>query len=353
MITLTLQTKNDCHKSIKEYLEQNVTQALADKINNGVTVEKDGKTLINKKDLDGFWAYATKKAMETKENYVKNETVFGWAMHYFEEDDIQGKLYNPDGSEYKVASKPVQKTTTPIVVPKPQPKPQLSLFDLMTEEKPTATTVNEELDDKQETLSLKAQMAKYSQPDPLEDYDDEPTEEDIDDAMEELNAKQETIIETPKISPTYQKYLDLQEQYPNAIIAYRLGDFYEIIGENAKTIANELDLTLTGRDCGLPERVPMVGLPYHALNDYLNKIVDKGYTVAVADNTDTRIIEPKPKNVEEDCKHWIDDKTYVDNDGQIHSVDEDLTQEMELAKAFDKTALATLSEIFGNEIDLQ
>ena len=186
-----------------------------------------------------------------------------------------------------------------------------------------------------------------------EELDEEPTQEDIVDAMEELNAEQETVIETPKISPTYQKYLDLQEQYPNAIIAYRLGDFYEIIGENAKTIANELDLTLTGRDFGLPERMPMVGFPYHIAEDYFNKITDKGYTVAVTDNTDTRIIEPKPKNVEDDSKHWIDDKTYVDNDGQIHSIDDDLTQEIELAKAFDKTALATLSEIFGNEIDLQ
>ncbi len=325
MITLTLKTKNDCHKSIKAYLEQNVTQALADKINNGVAVEKDGKTLINKKDLDGFWEFATKKAREMNENYVENDTVFGWAMHYFEEDDIYGKLYNPDGSEYKVVSKPVQKTTTPIVAPKPQPKPQLSLFDLMTEEKPTATTENEELDD-------------------------EPTEEDFDDAMQELNNEQETVIETPKISPSYQKYLELKKQYPNAILAYRLGDFYEIFNNDAKTIANELDLTLTGRDCGLPERVPMVGFPYHVAEDYFNKIADKGYTVAVTDNTDTRIVEPKQAD---DGKHWIDDKTYVDNDGQIHNASDDLTQEIELAKAFDKTALATLSEIFGNEIDLQ
>ena len=57
----------------------------------------------------------------------------------------------------------------------------------------------------------------------------------------------------------YRQYLDIQRKYPDCIVAYRLGDFYEVFGENAVKIAKELDLTLTGRDCGLDERIPMVG----------------------------------------------------------------------------------------------
>ena len=88
MIKLNLKAENDCHQAIKEYLEQNVSEPLAEKINKGVKIEKDGKTLVNKKTLAQFWAYASKKAQEMKTGYVANETVFGWAVHYFEEKDI-------------------------------------------------------------------------------------------------------------------------------------------------------------------------------------------------------------------------------------------------------------------------
>ena len=85
MQNLDLETKNPSQQAIKEYLENNASPSLADKINNGVRIEKDGKTLINKKDLDGFWNYATKTARELKQEYVDNDTVFGWAIHFFEE----------------------------------------------------------------------------------------------------------------------------------------------------------------------------------------------------------------------------------------------------------------------------
>lgn len=85
MITLNLMVENDCQQAIKNYLEQNASELLAKKINNGVKIEKDGKPFINKKTLSQFWAYASKKAMEMKTGYVANETVFGWAIHYFEE----------------------------------------------------------------------------------------------------------------------------------------------------------------------------------------------------------------------------------------------------------------------------
>ena len=137
MPILNLKPENDCQEAIKDYLEHNASDLLAEKINNGVKIEKDGKTFINKKTLSQFWTYASKKATEMKTGYVKNETVFGWAIHYFEEAEIEGTLYNEDGTEYKPAPKPVQHVPAPTVPAKPTPpKPQqFTLFDMLTEEK--------------------------------------------------------------------------------------------------------------------------------------------------------------------------------------------------------------------------
>lgn len=78
-------------------------------------------------------------------------------------------------------------------------------------------------------------------------------------------------------------YLQLKEQYKDCIIFYRLGDFYEMFFEDAQTASKELDLTLTGRDCGLPERAPMCGVPHHAYETYAARLVEKGYKVAICE----------------------------------------------------------------------
>lgn len=343
---LNLETKNGSQECIKKYLEDNASSILAEKINNGVIIEKDGKKFINKKNLDGFWDYASKKARETNSGYVENETVFGWAIHYFEEDSIEGKLYNEDGTEYK-PPKPVQHVPTPVVTPpKPQPKPQMSLFDLIPKEENTET---------KETV----------------DDDDEPTEEEIQEAMQEtVEEQQESVVKpVPVVSPVYKRYMEVQAKYPDAIIAYRLGDFYEVFGENAIKVADELELTLTGRDCGLPERVPMVGYPYHVAKDYEQKIIEKGFTLAIVENQDEiRTLIPSPDEIVDDDlseeemrefdgddgKHWIDDKTFVDNDGLVHNLEDDeLQKEIEFAKAFNKEALVVLDGIFGNLLTLR
>ena len=141
---------------VKEYLEQNASDVLVDKINNGVLIEKDGKRLINKKTLDGFMTYATEEARKQAEKNarcacVESSIVFGWAIHYFEEDSIEGTLYNEDGTEYikpKAAPKKTPKNPPEItpkqeekkITPKsdkPTPKAkqnqaeQISLFDFM------------------------------------------------------------------------------------------------------------------------------------------------------------------------------------------------------------------------------
>ena len=85
------------------------------------------------------------------------------------------------------------------------------------------------------------------------------------------------------LSPMMQHYLDTKKEYPDCILFYRLGDFYEMFFEDAKTTSRELELTLTGKDCGLEERAPMCGVPHHALETYLTRLVQKGYKVAIAE----------------------------------------------------------------------
>ena len=85
------------------------------------------------------------------------------------------------------------------------------------------------------------------------------------------------------LSPMMQHYLNTKEQYPDAILFYRLGDFYEMFFEDAKLVSRELELTLTGKECGLEERAPMCGVPYHAVETYLQRLIEKGYKVAICE----------------------------------------------------------------------
>ena len=86
-----------------------------------------------------------------------------------------------------------------------------------------------------------------------------------------------------QLSPMMQQYLKIKEQYPNTILFFRLGDFYEMFFEDAKTASKELELTLTGRDCGQEERAPMCGVPYHSSESYIARLVSKGYKVAICE----------------------------------------------------------------------
>lgn len=92
-----------------------------------------------------------------------------------------------------------------------------------------------------------------------------------------------------KMSPMMQQYLELKEHYKDCIIFYRLGDFYEMFDEDAKIASKELEITLTGRDCGLEERMPMCGVPFHAYEQYAQKLIEKGYKVAICEQTDKMV----------------------------------------------------------------
>ena len=86
-----------------------------------------------------------------------------------------------------------------------------------------------------------------------------------------------------EFSPMMQHYLDIKEQYNDAIVFYRLGDFYEMFFEDAKIASRELEITLTGKECGQEERAPMCGVPFHAADAYISKLIEKGYKVAICE----------------------------------------------------------------------
>ena len=326
---LNLQAMTKEEQKIKAYLEANASEVLAEKINNGVRIQKDGKTLINKKMLAGFMRYACDEAKKQAEKgaqsaCIDDETVYGWATHYFEEDSIEGTLYNEDGTECKAPmpkTKPVQTKPMP---PMPKPKPQLSIFDMVSANKP-ADEGNEE-------------------------PDDEPTDEDYAEAAEQF-AEKEAKPPEQTVSPMYQKYLDVQEKYPQAVVAMRLGDFYEVFGKNAEILASELPLTLTGRDCGLESRVPMIGFPYHASELYFGKILSNGHTLVVMENDDEVRELPAEQNVDLETGEILSEEEMREFDGDIE--EPDLADDEPDISAFDTEALAVLDEMFGNEITLR
>ena len=262
---LNLEAKTDEQKSVKEYLETYATEELANKINNGVKITKDNKELVNKKNLDGFFSFASSEAHKLVSKgaqcaCVKDAVVFGWAIHYFEEDSIEGTLYETDGTPYK---KPLPKTSSvkpsTVVMQPAKPKSnQISLFDSM-----------------------------------------------LDDKAEKKEEVKESPVEQKKQSPIFKQVYDAQEQYKDHIVLIRLGDFYETFGSHAETLANLLGLTLTSRDCGDGTRVPMVGFPHHCAELYFNKIKSAHKLAIVEDNKvttfeqDTVIIDDEEDDIEE------------------------------------------------------
>ena len=268
---LNLQATTKEEERILAYLQENASETLAGKINNGVFIEKDGKKLLNKKTLSGFLSYASNEARNQAEKgakcaMVEDDVVFGWAVHYFEEDSIEGTLYNDDGSEYKEPSKATK--SKPVSAPSKPKQAQISLFD-------------------------------------------EPEKTDVESPQEEKpQAKQDAV------SPLYKTYLQLAQRYPGAVVAYRLGDFYEIFGETARRLGKTLSLTITSRECGLPERVPMIGFPYHTAELYFGKILQGGNKLVVAELPDA-VREMKPTDIDDEEIEELSEEEMQAFDGDI------------------------------------
>lgn len=352
MPLLNLKANTPAQQLVKEYLEKSASETLADKINHGVKIQKDGKTVINKKDMDGFMRFAfeqaKKQANKSKDNaFVEDPVVYGWAIHYFEEESIEGTLYNEDSTAYKPMQPSAPRSPAPVVassIPATKPKPQMSLFDLMDQKTDVSETDNDE-DTEEEPFPTEA----------------EPLPEIPKDAPAPL--PENTLPKTmpaipPQSAPLYQRYMKVQTQYPHAVIVWRHGDFYEILGENAVKIAEELDLTLTGRDCGLENRVPMVGFPVHASDRYTSKLLEKGYTLAIAEKSDEIRIQQPNVTIDKETGELLPpvsngDTPQEPSDPPDDESDDELQTEMDVMKAFEPDALAKLYEIFGDELDLQ
>ena len=169
--------------------------------------------------------------------------------------------------------------------------------------------------------------------------------EDEQPSQEESDAEPEKLV-----SPIWQKYQELQKEHSDRILLYRLGDFYEVFGDNAVTLSDKLGLTLTGRDVGLDSRVPMIGFPYHAADNYLRKITQK-HKIAVAETPDDVKLLSEP----EDDFDELTEEEMREFDGDIEEP-KDLDDEPEDgfdASAFDKTAVVALVEIFGDKLSVR
>ena len=118
-------------------------------------------------------------------------------------------------------------------------------------------------------------------------------------------------VDRSKLAPMMAKYMSIKDNYEDTIIFFRLGDFYEMFFEDAEVASRELSLTLTGRNAGLEERVPMCGVPYHSYQSYVSKLIDKGYKVAICE----QLTDPKESKgmVERDVVQVITKGTILDN----------------------------------------
>ncbi len=168
-----------------------------------------------------------------------------------------------------------------------------------------------------------------------------------------------------------QQYMETKKQYKDCILFYRLGDFYEMFFEDALTVTKELEITLTGKNCGLEERAPMCGVPHHALEPYLNKLVSKGYKVAICEQVEdpkltkgivkrevVRVVTPgtnlNPTALDEARNNYIMCITYVANKfglaiGDVSTGEFLVTEVEDSRKLLDEINKISPAEIICNE----
>ena len=171
-------------------------------------------------------------------------------------------------------------------------------------------------------------------------------------------------------TPMMMQYLETKEQYKDCILFYRLGDFYEMFFDDAITVSRELELTLTGKSCGQEERAPMCGIPYHAVDGYLNRLIGKGYRVAICEQVEdpkaskglvkrevTRIVTPgtnlNTQAMDETKNNYLMGIAYVDGIWGLSTVDVTtgdyyVTQVTELRQAVDEIIKFSPSEIISS-----
>ena len=162
----------------------------------------------------------------------------------------------------------------------------MSMFDLFDEPETEVedTTETDECDEEEVALDIAVEAPES----PVEDVEPE---------VEQVPTVEVKEPEKPVISPLWTRYQGYQQEHPEAVIAMRIGDFYEIFGESAETVSKPLELTVVSRDFGLSERVPMIGFPYHRADAYIEKL--RAFTdVAIIENEAEKRLLPKYQPVE-------------------------------------------------------
>ena len=163
-----------------------------------------------------------------------------------------------------------------------------------------------------------------------------------------------------EMTPMRRQYFEIKEQNQDCILFFRLGDFYEVFGDNAIEISNKLDLTLTGRDCGLEERIPMVGFPYHVSNLYIEKIL-KFASAVIVDGEETTVKEKISfQTIDEETGEVfnLSEEEMREFDGDIYepsfeeSYEDDNDDLIELSKYIDKEIMIKLYDILGEEMTI-
>lgn len=174
-----------------------------------------------------------------------------------------------------------------------------------------------------------------------------------------------------ELTPMMQQYMDTKKEYPDCILFYRLGDFYEMFFEDALIASKELEITLTGKNCGQEEKAPMCGIPHHAVEGYLNKLVSKGYKTAICEQVEdpkaakgivkrevVRIVTPgtnlNVQALEEGKNNFLMSIAYFPEKigisiADVTTGDYYLTEVEDLRKLMDEINKYTPSEIIGND----
>ena len=341
---LNLQTQSKEQEILLAYLEQNASAALAEKINNGIPANKNDTQLVMKKDLTGFMKYATEEARKAAPKgapsaCIEDKTVFGWLMHYFEEDSIEGRYFNLDGTPYTPPKKEKKKpaaAAAPQVYSKPKQEAELTLFDMLAaateQEKPIVESQPEPVEsnfiDSFEEYKDLPLMAFSSELDP--------TEDEIQTAMKEYSQMETPVVDLdepqePPLLGHYEKWIDVQQQYPQALVLIIVDTDMEVYGDHAEQLSELLMLKLSTRDFGPYGCMPRVRFPYTDFERYFYQINDR-YEMALIASLDCCAIH-YPKEAE---KVWAAEKAYAD----------EITQEPN--PAIDTAAFVKLQQLIGD-----
>ena len=359
---LNLQTQGKEQEILLEYLEQNSSAALAEKINNGIPANKNGTQLVMKKDLTGFMKYATEEARKAAPTgatsaCVEDKTVFGWLMHYFEEDSIEGRYFNPDGTPYTPPKKEKKKPATTTVpkansAPKPKQEAELTLFDMLaaaTEQEKPVVTEPETIDPEPAIVESKTKTPVESTfIDPFEGSENlppmafsselDPTEDEIQATMEEYSQMETPVVDLegppePPLLAHYEKWLAVQQEYPQALVLIIVDTDMEVYGEHARQLSDLFMLKLSSRDFGRYGCLEKVRFPYTDFEQYFDRMNER-YEIALITTLDCCAVH-YPK---EAAKVWVTETAYADEDGVVHETD----------PAIDTAALLKLQQLIGD-----